>query len=50
MKETLKLVDKTPWKGARPWIPGMLKKGGKHQVKTKKRVRVNDKVNFRKEQ
>lgn len=39
-----------PWKGKRPWIPGMLKKGGVHLAKKSKRVRVNDKAKFHKEE
>lgn len=50
MSETLKISTKPAWKAPKPWLQDALSRGGRHVMKTKKRVRVNDKVNFRKEQ
>jgi hypothetical protein len=48
--EVLKISTKPPYKAPKPWLQAALSRGGRHTVKNAKhRVRVNDKVNFKKE-
>lgn len=48
--EVLKINAKPAWKAPKPWLQAALSRGGRHVVKNAKhRVRVNDKVSFRKD-
>lgn len=50
MDEVLKISTKAPYKAPKPWLQAALSRGGRHVVKNAKhRVRVNDKVSFRKD-